>query len=72
MKCGVKHSVRSAALQRSPKHLEYDKPCRQGKTTAGFYTKSGKMEHTRNQGVSMWASTKKCTSELREENVKSF
>lgn len=77
MNCGVKPSIRSRALQRSPEHLDYDKPCRQGKTTAGFYTHSGKVGHTSNQGVSMWTSTKQCTSdylseELTEENVKSF
>lgn len=74
---GVKPSMRSPALQRSSKHLEYDKSHTQGKTTPGYCTKCVTMEHRGNQGVSTWAGAKQGTSAslsegLREENMKSF
>ena len=77
MNCGVKHSMRSPALQRSSKHLEYDKPLWQRKTTPGSCTKCTIMGHMGKQGVSMWAGAKQSTSVslsdwLREESVKSF
>ena len=55
MNCGVKHSMRSPALQRSSKHLEYDKPLWQRKTTPGSYTKCVIMGHMGKWGLSMWA-----------------